>query len=100
MPLGGMEMMLKSLGINPDEIKASIASFQTLAKEVSERQQKVEAVLIEVNTKLDELLSRGQDVLSKKSMAEHFAEAGARIEIISPEEALEMRKDGRWRQHR
>jgi hypothetical protein len=34
----GMEMMMKSLGINPDEIKASLTSFKTLAENVQTTQ--------------------------------------------------------------
>jgi hypothetical protein len=79
MGLDGMGMMLKSMGINPEEIKASIESFKGLANEVAARQKNVEAILARIEAKLDEALSDGQNVLSKESMAEHFAEAGAPI---------------------
>lgn len=54
MAMSGMEMMLGSmiskLGIDPEQIKATVVKFQTLAVEVSERQDRIE-------TKLDEILS-------------------------------------------
>jgi hypothetical protein len=89
--MNGMEMMLKSMGINPEEIKASIEGFKKLATEVSERQKAVETSLLGIHAKLDELLSRGLDVVSRDDMLEHFG-GKASIGIIAPEEAIKQRE--------
>lgn len=49
----GMEMLLGSIGINPEEIKASIEAFKTIAEEVKTRQERVE-------TKLDFIIAQIQ----------------------------------------
>lgn len=88
MALDGMGMMLKSMGINPDEIKASIENFKSLATTVAETQKRIDAQLstllisnARIEGKLDELLSRSAEVESKEEMAQHFAEAGAPLEV-------------------
>lgn len=93
MGLDGMGMMLKSLGINPEEIKASIESFKTLANTVAETQQRIDAQLstllisnARIEAKLDDLLSRSAEVESKEEMAQQFAEAGESVALKSPEE--------------
>lgn len=55
--MNGMEMMLKSLGLNPDEIKQSVVVFQkTVTEAITEvraNQQRIEEKLDIIITKLD-----------------------------------------------
>lgn len=84
--MNGMEMMLKSMGIDPVEMKQSIENFKQLASTVADVQKSIDAKLSiivlnqgRIEGKIDELLSRGEDVVGKEVMAEHFAAAGAPI---------------------
>jgi hypothetical protein len=52
----GMEMMMKSLGIDPNEIKASIESFKKVAETVQVTQAAIDAKLSSIEGKIDQLL--------------------------------------------
>jgi hypothetical protein len=95
---GGMEMMLKSFGIDPDEMKASIEQFKTLAQKVSEVQgqvnEKLSIIIINqgrMEGKLDELLSRGEEVQGKEEMAAQFAEMGETLPPVESAADFEAR---------
>jgi hypothetical protein len=58
-PTSGMGMMLKSLGIDPDEIKASIEQFmltmQSAAERIKENQSAIETRMTAMDAKLDRI---------------------------------------------
>ena len=83
--LGGMEMMLKSMGLDPQEMKASIENFKQLATTVAATQKRVDETLTRIESKLDELLSRGEEVQGKEEMAQHFVLAGVEVALKSGE---------------
>lgn len=54
----GMQHLLKSLGVNPEEIMASVESFKTLA-------QKVQDTQVSIDAKLDNILANQAIIISK-----------------------------------
>lgn len=59
MPTSGMAMMLKSLGIDPDEIRANVEQFMAGMKAAVE---KVEANQLRIEGKLEDLQKQGADL--------------------------------------
>lgn len=61
--MSGMGMLLKQLGVNPEEIRASIDSFmngqRALLESVNANQLRVEATLVRIEAKLDAAVKIG-----------------------------------------
>ena len=55
----GMEMMLKSLGLDPAEISKTVSAVAETAAAMKQQMDRIESKQKEHDAKLDDLLSRG-----------------------------------------
>jgi hypothetical protein len=82
MSMNGMGMMLKSLGIDPDELKRNVEEFMSVVKASL---QKVDANQARIETKLDSILTRLDGLAPEPSTTEIMANGAASGILITNE---------------
>lgn len=87
MAVSGMQMMLKSLGLDPDDLKANVEGFMVMMKgaveKVEANQLRIEGHLGRIESKLDML---GADPLTFKDSSRAIYEDGKHTGVILTDE--------------
>lgn len=90
MPVSGMAMMLKSFGIDPDEIRGNVEDFMTYMKAAAD---KINANQTIIEVKLTELQTQGTNLWEQNNTLRQHIDRIEKL-IEQPGETIHIKENG------